>query len=129
MKRRLPTNILLRSFLSLVLTFLVLLALVGIALAYYHYFPSTSAEGSAWGNLDDSLSLMVLSGFFSLVALIWWTVKCIGTMINNRNSQFVLWTHTFLLLLVYGSLVFVFFWKNWFSLVQYQPVVFSGSVQ
>jgi hypothetical protein len=112
MKRRLPTNILLRSFLSLVLTFLVLIALVGIALAYYHYFPSTSAEGSAWGNLDDSLSLMVLSGFFSLVALIWWTVKCIGTMINNRNSQFVLWTHTFLLLLVYGSLVFVFFWKN-----------------
>jgi hypothetical protein len=108
MKNSSPIKLLLRSCFYLIMALLADSLLVGMGIAYYHYFPSTSAEGSAWGSLDDGLSLAVIAGFFTLIALIWWTVKCVDTMIRNRNNHAVLWSHILLLLLVYSSMVFVF---------------------
>jgi hypothetical protein len=48
---------------------------VGVFALYYHYNPSTSAEGSAWAAMDDAMSMGVIAILTVVVALVWWAMR------------------------------------------------------
>ncbi|MBL7805448.1 MAG: hypothetical protein JNL02_17035 [Saprospiraceae bacterium] len=52
---------------------------------YYEHFPSYSSEGSAWGSLDDALSIAFASLVFLLAALIWWSRRMIADVARLKS--------------------------------------------
>ncbi len=62
------------------------LCLLGAALLsgltgwFYYLFPTSSSEGSAWGAIDDAFSVLTLTYFYFIAAIIAWLLIAIVTL-------------------------------------------------
>ncbi|HPH84015.1 MAG TPA: hypothetical protein PLC48_01100 [Ferruginibacter sp.] len=98
------TPVYLKSLLSCVISLLLILFMAGLAIVlvlwYYKSFPSYSSEGSAWGGIDDALSVAVWMVLVSVLAISWWMVKLFRNLYRNRKEKHVVNSHLALLVLV-----------------------------
>ena len=98
------TPVYLKSLLSCVISLFVILLMAGLIMVlilwYYKSFPSYSSEGSAWGGMDDALSLAVWMVLISVLAISGWAVKLLRNLYRHRNEKYVIASHLALLVLV-----------------------------
>ncbi len=96
---------LLFNFWSLLLALALAALATWLAALCYQYFPSYSAEGSAWGSLDDGLSIMVLGMLFFLIAIVWWTIRVVLDIVRHREHSHFVWGNVLLLGIFYAVVV------------------------
>lgn len=100
MKKRKLARTLFIHFLYLLICLAVAALLTWLTSRYQDRHPSVSAEGSAWGNIGDALSLFVLGGIFLLVCLIYWLILVFRSASRSHNQLAYVFTHLLLLVIV-----------------------------
>lgn len=108
MKSHKLTKTLFIHFLYLVVCLAVAGLLTWLTSSYQDQHPSVSAEGSAWGNMGDALSVFVMGGIYLLVALIFWLILVFRSAGRSHNQLTYVITHLLLLAIVVFSYIGLF---------------------
>lgn len=98
------TPVYVKSLLSCVKSLFMIFLIAGVSIVlilwYYNSFPSYSSEGSAWGGMDDALSIAVWMVLISVLAISGWAVKLLRNLYLHRNEKYVITSHLALLVLL-----------------------------
>lgn len=87
-------------FIYLLICLAVAALLTWLTSRYQDQHPSVSAEGSAWGNIGDALSLFVMGGIYLIVSLIYWLILVFRSAGRSHNQLTYVVTHLLLLAIV-----------------------------